>query len=709
MLESTPELAPRTAGFVRAWISALYDRGGRRTPFVDDPRASPFLDVLLPAVFEIDGVGAALNDGYWGTTSWNPQAAVPEAVLLLIAEGRLDRAVILAAVRDRLVRGDRPAWLRPFTAIHEGLAPAVAELVPAVGDYSSLLAGGPGPVAALAQRALRAVDDAGLLEFDVLVDAGAAALQRGEKGLVKAQLSWLDRVARRDAGRVGAVMETVAVAFGHPALDVQEQALGLIGRRAGDLDAATVARIADAASVLAGDLPIRAAELLGVVEAPAATPRLAPPAPAAVMPPPITSGAELAGEIAALMHGETSVTWERVIAGLVSLPDLAEPLGPILERYEYDPGYRYRFGQSTATGVLGDVIKAIVLPAERHEWSFDTRAESPLRGGAAGALVFRLRELTDRIGRRPVPLLLATPTRVDGTLDAADLLERLVRAEADGWTPWPVDFEQALLRMSPAADHEVTRRAAELTSECGRRFAAWLREGGAAGPVSTRVEQSGAPWYGGAARFQRRVVVRLDPAPSIAAASAVGGAAAGATDEAVRDGGWSSSVLAEGLFTLACGDVASYYSRESVGPADIAVAALPHHREVVAAWALPSLAALADLDQRGAGRLLPLLAEASGPIGPAMALALAYVLGARDEADRLAAVDAFLILAGREDVADRLAAVDVFPVPAAREGVADRLAAVEVFPVPAAREGVAGHGGVGTVVGRGGSRVGSGR
>ncbi|MEV4344895.1 hypothetical protein AB0J83_10495 [Actinoplanes sp. NPDC049596] len=77
----------------------------------------------------------------------------------------------------------------------------------------------------------------------------------------------------------------------------------------------------------------------------------------------------------------------------------------------------------------------------------------------------------------------------------------------------------------------------------------------------------------------------------------------------------------------------------------ILAATLPHHREVLAAWALPSVAALADEDQRGAGALLPTLAECGGPIGPATTLALAYGLAARHEPDRIATVDAFLTLA----------------------------------------------------------------
>jgi Family of unknown function (DUF6493) len=78
-------------------------------------------------------------------------------------------------------------------------------------------------------------------------------------------------------------------------------------------------------------------------------------------------------------------------------------------------------------------------------------------------------------------------------------------------------------------------------------------------------------------------------------------------------------------------------------------ALLPSHRDVVAAHLLPSLADR-SAGSRGAGQVLPALAEADGPVGPGLTLALAYGLGARDPQDRAAAVDALLVLAGRRQL-----------------------------------------------------------
>ncbi len=78
-------------------------------------------------------------------------------------------------------------------------------------------------------------------------------------------------------------------------------------------------------------------------------------------------------------------------------------------------------------------------------------------------------------------------------------------------------------------------------------------------------------------------------------------------------------------------------------------AILPGHRGVVAAYTLPMVAATADRDQAGGAALLPLLAEGTGPGGMALDLAVAYGLGARHAADRVAALDALLALAAQGD------------------------------------------------------------
>jgi hypothetical protein len=640
---------PVTDGVVRAWLNEMH-WWNDDTPLVVRLRESPHLDRLLPAVFEIDGLGSELNVTHPHETTgrWDSTPRLPTALVRLVTEGRLDRTTIINATVDRLVRDDKPASLRAFIMLHDALTPSVDESAAHTLDYARMLSAAPSTVAAMAQRALRTLDDAGRLEVETLLEASAAMLTRKEKALVKTQLGWLEKVARREPGRAAEVLETVAVAFGHPALELQERALTLIARRITRLDAAAVARLAEAATVLGGDLPARAAALFG-----SSVPETGPPvvlglpplAPPATMPPPIAGAAELAEELASLIHHESAVAWERVLAGLVSLrvagetAALAAALEPVLDRYPADftdsswaPRPRVVFLAEAIRSVLAPTAPdrtgglwqrmVSVVRIARQDGRFSTLPHTP-----DSLLAVRIAEIAVQSRRAPIPALVCTPTHVNGNLDAGVLLDRLLAAEAQGWQPFPVDFEQALLRVSRAAESDVIARAATLTSEAGRQFSAWLA-GGLPDPVSTRFEQRSVhrdrPAYD-PPPTNRRVVANLEPVRA---------------DGLYLDGE---------LFMLTRQPYTSYHGATLPSTTDILAMVLPQHREVTAAWALPSLAALADQDDYGSGSLLPLLAECAGPIGPAMSLALAYGLAARQQTDRVAAVDAFLTLAAGQE------------------------------------------------------------
>ncbi|MET8153531.1 DUF6493 family protein [Actinoplanes sp. NPDC049668] len=699
VLRAAGATPPATEAVVRGWLRELNEFRDHDRPirYVDRMREHPFLDVLLPSVFDIDGLGGEMNTGYHRTdTGWHSAPLFPAAVAQLVAEGRLDRGQILAATVDRLVRGDRPHHLRTFVLLHDALAPTVDELAEYASDYARLLPDAPSTVAALAQRALRAVGDAGRLELDTLLEASRPTLLRKEKNVVKAQLTLLDRAARREPERAGEVLETVAEAFGHPALDIQERALTLVDRRSAGISADTRARLAGAATALGADLRARAAATLGsttpeprlaadpaasagaavgpagagpagvgpagvglegagLVVGPAGVGPAALVGPAAVaaplavvipapaaMPPPIGDAAELAEEVVALLHEQSAVRWERVLAGLVSrraageTAQLAAALEPVLDRHpnhfaDHDWGYWQRIG------LLGDAIRAVIAP-DRHGAGLlrmisGVRAahqggDSSLAATPDGILSLRIAEITVQVARAPVPMLVATPTHVNGALPAEVLLRRLQAAEAQGWQPWRLDLEQALLRVPRDRDAEVTRRAEALTTPAGREFAEWLTAGGLPDPVSTRFEQrAGATGFSGyrAQPVARRVVANLEP---------------------VRDGGLH---LEKRLVPLVHRSRTDYYREDLVPDVDVLAMALPHHREVVAARALLGFAALAEEEGLAGASSFPQLAEASGPIGPAMTLALAYLCGARHRADRAAAVDAFLILAARDE------------------------------------------------------------
>jgi hypothetical protein len=677
LLLESGAVPPVTEGVVRGWLRDLLRPRGlvRHPPLATRLRDDPWLDLLLPAVFEIDGLGDAAAQQSWDATADrdDPRPVLPLVVAELVAEGRLDRRWILAATVDRLARGDRTAALRTFVMQFDTLAPTVDELAGFQTELTRILGEAPSAVAGVAQRALLAVDAAGRLDLATLLEASGGALRRPEKALVKAQLTWLGKVAAREPGRAGEVLETAAAAFEHPALDIQDRALATIARHRTRLDTATTARLAQAATVLTGDVAARAAALFGpvpaatpspvqappsslpVVRPPAGMPALPSPPPPAMFPPPITDVAELAEEIVAIVHDESAVRWERVLAGLVGLTatvardDLAAALDPVLKRCSAQLWVGPLRHQAPA-GFLGEVIHAVLRPDQRGPgWARMTEAvraawdggpvpaNTPvLPAGPDGVLPLRVCEIAMNIAARSVPMLVSTPTHVDGNLDAETLFDRLCRAEADGWQPWPLDLEQALLRTPRAVAGDLMTRAATLTGPAGRRFAAWITAGGLPDPISTRWEQRSGPTFRLSATSPfapRRVLANLAPT------------------------GMRNLRLVPRLVSMTRPPEPDWFAREPTLAADLRTMVLPHHREVIAAWGLPRIAALADLDNRGEAGLLPLLATAGGPPGPAMSLAVAYGLGARHDTDRVAAVDAFLTLAaGPDPFAARLGA-----------------------------------------------------
>ena len=693
---------PASEGVVRGWLAGLIRPHGRPTaPLSLRMRDDEHLDLLLPAVFEIDGLGAEIFTASWNEDTSLPPSAVrfPEAVAALVAEGRLERKTVLTATVDRLVRGDRPHALRPFVLLHEALAPTVDEVAAHAMDYIRLLAEGQGSVATVAQTLLRGLDETGRLDLGGLLSVSSTVLLRKEKTLVKAQLSWLERAARRHPEHSGEIFETVAAAFGHPALEIQDRALVMIAKQLPRLAPETVARLAGQAGALAGDLPARAAAIFGaatpVIE-PSSPPAL-PPVEPARMPPPIATPAELAEEIAVLLHDQSGVRWERVLAALVALhatagrDALATALTPLIERY---PAWfaESRWNSGSPFVCLATAIRMATDPApddstqQRHyravriAWQEGRRggADSTLPTGPDGVLALRAAEIAVHINGSMMPALVSTPTHVNGSIEPAVLLERLTRAESEGWQPWSFDLEQALLRLpragappqvthgaptgvtrGAAADSpgraaaevirgaaagmtrgtapdspgraatEVIRGAAGLTSPAGRQFAQWLASGGLPDPVSETFVQLGERHTGGGYGWDRPVPRRVT-----------------ATLRPARDGGLR---LERQLLTLTPPKAPVHTPDDFAGIESVLAMVLPHHREVAAAWALGDLAALADQDQKDSGRLLPLLAECSGPVGPALATGLAYALGARHEPDRAAAVDAFLALAAGDE------------------------------------------------------------
>ncbi|MEO3748171.1 hypothetical protein [Plantactinospora sp. B5E13] len=184
------------------------------------------------------------------------------------------------------------------------------------------------------------------------------------------------------------------------------------------------------------------------------------------------------------------------------------------------------------------------------------------------------------------------------------------------------DLLQALLRLPPVVDEGLARRAAALCTPTGDRVADWLRTGGVAEPVHRTTIVRLNRWEGGPT--QRRAV-ELQP-PSSPAADRF--------EDPLR--------LLSGHRARFDGHCATW---SLLWPP-----VLPGYRGLVAAYVLPDVAGAADLDIQGGAAVLPLLAESTGRGGPALDLALVYGLAARHAVDRVAALDALLLLAAAGDL-----------------------------------------------------------
>ncbi|GIJ28522.1 hypothetical protein Vqi01_36840 [Micromonospora qiuiae] len=606
---------------VQLWLSAVEfpDRRhrGRPVPVADRLRADPFLPMMLPRLFEVDGIGTQMmfaveaENGNWDDRERN---ALLTALVQLAAESSIDRAMLIDGAIGRLLRGDRPTALRAFTTLLGLLQPTAAEITARRTDYLRLLTDAPAPVATMAQKALRELPD---LAVESIIDASGQVLTRPEKALVRTQLTWLDRLARQQPDRAAEIAEVITVAAKHPAVELRDRAIALAARHGLDPDALGPA----VAEPRGDDLP--------------ASP---PPAPA---PEPIANVDELAEEVAALFGNPAAGTGlDRILDGLVRLTArdgaaVADTLGPILERRHWSWGDG---DDDDPLCLCGLVVGVFQTATERHprrlgRWEallaalrrFDpARPESePVRSdfrvpGPHRVLRARLAEIGLRLGEPGMPGLLAAPTSANGSLDPFVLVDRL--AALGDHTPWPWDLNQALLRLPTGSDEAAAGKAAALGTPAGERLAAWLRDGGLPQPVmrastiERRPRHSGYDWEYDHLPA-KRVLIELRP----------------------PDGHQDRyGLLSADPAPL---DVDHHYCSH------LWPSVLPHHRGVVAAYLLPMVAATADMDSPDGTAVLPLLAETAGPGGIALDLAVAYGLGARHVADRVAALDALLALA----------------------------------------------------------------
>ncbi|MEU9508757.1 DUF6493 family protein [Micromonospora sp. NPDC048170] len=625
LLHLTHTTAPTNDRFVELWLDsvAMPDRQhrGRPTPLIDRLRDDPYLTAMLPRLFEVDGLGTRMMFDE-ATATWDDRQphALPTALAQLATEGTIARATLIDGSIGRLLRGDRAAALRAFTVLLTELKPTTAEVAAHATDYLRLLADAPAPTATMAQKALRDLPD---LEIDTVLDTSRDVLLRPDKALVKAQLTWLDRLARQHRDRSAEIAEVIAVAAKHPAVELRDRAHTLATRHghdptAGGTDRATAQPRGD-------DLP--------------------PPPPPAPAPTPITDVDELVEEVAALLGTPSQGTpLDRILDGLVRLTTtdstrVHAALTPVIERRHWSWGNEHRYDPLCLCEVVVDVLTtagttdqqarrrnrwetllAAVRRTDRTTPQPELLATNPRVPAPHRLLRARLLEIGAHINEPGHSGLLAAPTSANGMLDPLTLVERL--AALGDHTPWHWDLTQALLRLPTDADEALASKAAALGTPAGERLATWLRCGGLPQPVmrtttvTKRSRKGGYDWEHDQLPPER-ILVELRPPDGY-----------------------------DDRYGLLTADPAPLAADEHSGWAHQLPSILPGHRGVVAAYALPIVAATADMDQRDGTAILPPLAETTGPGGVALDLALAYGLGARHGADRVSALDALLGLAG---------------------------------------------------------------
>nr|BFD94601.1 DUF6493 family protein [Kitasatospora sp. Xyl93] len=669
---------PRGESFVRSWMERAAERNGPRPTLAVRLAEDSFTPVLLPELFDLADVGYQLTL----RLSPRPGDVWTEAIGELAADGTADRTELLDRCLARLLRGGKPADQRAFLEVLRALDPTPEEYAARVRDVVALL-DGLSVLAGHAQEVLAGLDEAGLIEPEVLTEASAVVLFRSEKKLVRTQLTWLEKAARRAPERSGPVVLAAAEAFGHPDAALQERALNVVARHLEAAGEAVVAELRAAAEALNPAHHRRAGELFGAPVGGGDDPDTGwddflPPAPERrPLGAPIASAAELAEELSALLAAREPgvAAFERVLDGLVRLTHrdrraLAEAVEPVRRAHPWRGTDGW--GDCTPREILYVVAAVAGETPPWKLWDYlGGRSGSALRGPRTtvhgAVLAARLDEVARQIFQATLPYLLATPTDATGALDAAVLVERIAGYEAAGVAPGKADLCQALLRVG-TADGTVLRAAEALGSPAGRRLAHWLRTGGLPGQPSERVVFApgaglkrtnlyGDRWW---EEVERIAVAQ----PGIGAGpKGPDGERLTAEFRALLDGTEPSVARARKVHDWGWRPVEHWF------------AMLPRHREELAARWLDPFAEGADRDERGAGRYLPLLAEADGPAGLALHLALAYGLGARHAEDRTAAVDALLVLAARGDLDGALLGRELGVLVACGTVMAGRLAA----------------------------------
>ena len=613
---------PADSTYVAQWILVDWPGWAARGTIGPPGHEQEFREVF-PLAIDQEGMAQWLAEEPWRS---HLEAAIDR--------GDVDRVALLDACLARLQRGGRARDTQAVVALHDVLGPTFDEVAERRRDYLALLPpGSRSPVVVMAQRELRRLHEAGVLTAAELVEQSRSMLLRTEKKVMRDHLALLKVHALAVPGDVDAVVEAASAAFGNAASDIQRAGVDLVAAQAGTaspqaLDAALVA-----ASVLPRDLEDRLRARAGIDgagrrnEAPVAV--LTAPDPAPVTP--IEDREEAIAELLALVRREDSdmaaIDVERVVEALPRLAardreGLRQAASSLLDQ----PWYEHRTGWG-----IGTMLELLVASCAGEARPVEVDARRATSGPVLDRVVqLRIADLTATVRDRPGVRSVALPSFDNGVIRGDALLTRLAEAKSDGWQPAELDLELALLRLNlDGLDPEPFEA---LATPAGRQVAAWIRGGGPDVPTTrpVRVMQWEHPreslgWDDTPAPPTHLWVASVVPAPP-------GATPPGALWALLHS--WSPSPRGVQRAT-GWGAVFELWAWTA-----------PHHREVVAAHLLCTLARAPTEPSRAGEALVP-LACAEGRVGDAMLLAIGCAMGAKQQQTRSSAVDALLVLAAR--------------------------------------------------------------
>jgi Family of unknown function (DUF6493) len=358
------------------------------------------------------------------------------ALTRLAEEGKLDRARLLDASLDALMRDFRPSTLGWYANLHEALEPTLEERQERLERYLALVTSPAAPALKEGLAGLKELGDA--VPSDQLARAATAALVQPLKTHAIAMLRELEAAVKRDEAGRPVLLGAAAQALAHEKPDVQERALKLLERYAEDAPRAELLTYLDAVApplrprleALTGfdtEREISAPPLEELTGAAAVAvqngrwpePRVPEWVPSGEPLAPVESLDELIELTSALLEGQgTGDDAERFLDGVSRLCD------------ERPPRFKQRT-EGLATRAVSpwlavpeatsgfDLVSTVVAA-----WLRGARPVTPERPTIGGLLITRAAEVARRARKRSARPLLSFPTHAGGWVDQDELANR---------------------------------------------------------------------------------------------------------------------------------------------------------------------------------------------------------------------------------------------------------------------------------------------